>query len=270
MTACHLGSDPSRTEGESASTRYFLFVLGPLQVFRGADLLSGRWRRKSLELLAYLAAHPDGAPKDQIVEALWPECDPKYGSQAFWHALACVRRRMRGLGSNDKIVVRIDEFYCLDVEQVVVDGWLFDAARKAADARDPVPLLEAAPLLYGGEFCEGRYFSWARAPTERYKQALLRVAVQLADGEAENENIDLAVQVLDKALVTDPYDEEVVRKAIRLEGLRDRNDLIVRRFRSLRRRLAEDLDVDVSPETRVILEATLGRLTKNVGDGPAS
>lgn len=252
MTDCD--PEPARP----APGRYFLFVLGAIQVFRGAELLSGGWRRKSLELLAYLAAHPDGAPKDQIVEALWPECEPKYGSQTFWHALSCVRRRMRGGGSNDKIIVRVDEFYRLDDERVVVDGWLFEALKKAADlAGDPIPFLESALLLYRGEFCDGRYFSWARGPNERYKQAFLRAAVQLADAESDIGNIDQAVQVLDKALVTDPYDEEVARKAIRLEGLRDRNDLVVRRFRGLRRKLLEDLEVDVSAETQAILDATL-------------
>lgn len=63
------------------------------------------------------------------------------------------------------------------------------------------------------------------------------------------EEKESALIILNRALASDPYDEELARRAMKLEADLGRRDLAVRRFRRLRRRLVSDLTVEVSAQT---------------------
>lgn len=43
----------------------------------GIDNIDHEGRRKVIELIAYLALHPDGVSADRLTEALWPDAAPE-------------------------------------------------------------------------------------------------------------------------------------------------------------------------------------------------
>ncbi|MGH2708072.1 MAG: bacterial transcriptional activator domain-containing protein [Actinomycetota bacterium] len=129
-----------------------------------------------------------------------------------------------------------------------------DAIHRSGNAEDPRAALELACGLYQGEFCEGHYYSWAPPVIERYQGLFARAAKRLALLLGASGRIEEALVLLDRAIACDPYDEEVYRQAILLEGRRGRHDLVSRRYRRLRRVLLQDLDTQPSMETVEVLQ----------------
>lgn len=227
-----------------------VFLLGPVRVFRSGRRVVGGWRLKSLELLAYLAVHQLGAAKDQILEALWPEGDPRQTQQNLWHTISLLRSRLGGSSASGRIVHKTDDLYRLDFENVWVDVASFEGAVKLAEREAGLePSLRFACDLYKGGFCDGRYYGWATLAQERLRMLFIEASRKLArqlqtEGEPEG-----ALVVLDGALLFDPYNEELVRQALAIDAQLGRQDSLVRRFRKLRRLLLSDLEIAPSELT---------------------
>lgn len=245
---------PNPREGVPTQAECAVYLLGPMRIERGGRPVEGGWRRKSLELLAYLGVHPRGVARDQILEALWPDGDPRVTQRYLWHSASYLRSRLRGAGVDVRVTRKIDELYRLNFDAVWVDVRAFEQTiRQAGSISDPRALLAFACDIYKGEFCEGRYFGWATLIRERLRSQFIESSRRLAELLEREWEPQGALVVLDRALASDPYDEELVRRAIRLEADLGRRDLAVRRFRRLRRLLVSDLNVEVSGETVEIL-----------------
>ncbi len=231
-----------------------VYLLGPLRIFRDGHPVEGGWRRKSLELLAYLAAHPRGAARDQVLEALWPGADPKVSQSNLWHSASHLRCRLRRPGDNARIVQKIDDRYRMDFAHVWVDVVAFEEAiRRSRDSGNRGALLEVACSLYRGEYCEGWYYGWAALVIERYQGLFVQAAKDWALLLQASDQVDEALQLLDRALAADPYDEELYRQAMVLENGRGRADLVARRYRLLRRLMIEELGIEPSMQTSAVL-----------------
>jgi DNA-binding SARP family transcriptional activator len=235
-----------------------VYLLGPIRIFRGHQRLEGGWRRKSLELLAYLAVHRDGVVKDQILDALWSETDPARSQRYFWQSASYLRCRLRGDAVDQRILWQVDDLYRLDHEEVWVDVRAFEKAIALSKwASHPESFLGFACHLYKGEFCQGRYYFWAALVQEELNQAFIRESRRLADHLRREAKLSQALHVLDNAARFDPYDEALCRAAMDIEGERDRIDSLVKRFRALRRRLVNELGTEPSPATVAVLRRHL-------------
>ena len=71
-----------------------LRCLGLYGSSRGGTSLRTGWKAKGRELVAHLVAHPEGPPKERIIEELWPGIEPRQGGARFDRSPpGCVRRR---------------------------------------------------------------------------------------------------------------------------------------------------------------------------------
>lgn len=236
-------------------------LFGPIRIVKEGVLVEGGWRRKALELLAFLAVHPSGVAKDQILEALWPEGDPRETQRYLWHSVSHLRRRLGGPWNALRLISKTDDSYRLDLGKVWVDVAAFESAmRQAEDSFVAAECLRAACDIYKGEFCEGRYFGWATLMTERFKARFTAAAKELSRHLEEGGEVERALPLLDRALDVDPYDEELCRRAMTLEARRGRIDQVVRRFRRVRRLLLADLGVEPSPETVLAFRDLVGEV----------
>lgn len=234
-------------------------LFGPIRIVREGVLIEGGWRRKALELLAFLAVHPSGVAKDQILEALWPEGDPRETQRHLWHSVSHLRRRLGGPGNSLRLIIKRDDSYRLDLKKVWVDVAEFESAvRQAEGSSAAAECLRIACEIYEGEFCEGRYFGWATLATEMLKGLFTTAAQRLSVHLEERGELERALLLLDRALVVDPYDEDLCRRAMALEARRGRRDQVVRRFRRVRRLLLADLGVEPSSESVRTFQALTG------------
>ncbi len=229
--------------------------LGAYEISRGSKALPTGWKAKGRELVAYLVANPAGAPKERIIEELWPGIDPKQGSARFDRYATLVRAQARGTEDSRMYVERVgDSSYRLEGETWWVDAWeverLVKDAERTPDVSEAVARLRDAILLYGGEFCDDAYYPWLEGVRERFRNLFTGACGRLADllsGAREHEE---AISVLDRAIEADPVCEDLVRRAMAIEAALGRRAAALARYRKLETTLDEQLGVEPDPETQ--------------------
>jgi DNA-binding SARP family transcriptional activator len=261
------GGHPAAADGETpprqpAATRQArhtdvarpvrIAVLGPLKITAAGREIEGGLR-KARELLAYLAAHPDGVTSERISADLWPESRPSHAASQRHLALRKAREMLRtatGLRAPMFITFSGDR-YRLDPTLIEVDLWQFDSAldQARAGAGDAqVTALRQTAALYQGPLGEGSGWDWAERHAEptrrRAVDALARTAGILQASDPEQ-----ALTVLETALAHDPYNEAVYQKIMHIQARLGRPDAARRTLALLESRLAE-LGVSPSPAAR--------------------
>jgi DNA-binding SARP family transcriptional activator len=176
--------------------------------FNGQEI-EARLRQKSLELVALLAAHEGGMVKDAVMEALWPEGDPQKSNANLRQCLSDIRKHLGYVRGTDMVVDRVGDLLRLDKDGVWTDVAAFSrAVEAAASADDPTGDLRRAAELYQGDFCQGAY-SWSEPIREHLRRLFIDAAVRLSDVLTERNELDAAVDVLDRAIAADRYAEHL-------------------------------------------------------------
>jgi two-component SAPR family response regulator len=232
--------------------------LGAFEISRGDTLMRTGWKAKGRELLAYLVANRSGAPKERIIDELWPEVDPKTAGSRFDRYATLVRSLARGTEDSRTYVERIGESsYRLEDEAWWIDAWEFERliqdAEHGDDAATAVSQFRQALALYGGEFCDDSYYPWLEDVRERFRILFVEASAQLAYLLSSVERKDEALTVLERAIRVDPLCEDLVRKAMAIEAILGRRAAALARYRRLETALDEQLGVEPDAETRAVL-----------------
>jgi DNA-binding SARP family transcriptional activator len=243
--------------------------LGTYEISRAGRPLPTGWKAKGRELVAYLVAHPAGAPKERIIEELWPGIDPKQGGARFDRYATLVRAHARGTEDSRMYVERVgDSSYRLEEDAWWVDAWGFErlvrGAERSADVAEAVTKLRNALSLYGGEFCDDAYYPWLEGVRERFRNLFIEACGRLADLLAAAVEHEEALSVLDRAIKTEPVCEDLVRRAMAIEAALGRRAAALARYRKLEATLDEQLGVEPDPETQALVHRML-RPTERAG-----
>jgi Bacterial transcriptional activator domain len=133
-------------------------VLGPVEVEGGAKPLVG----KSLELVVYLACHPEGVSVDRLKAALWPERVPR--PQTWMNRVSSCRQLLGTSGDGEFLLPHFDGQIARLSPLVHNDAGLIEAALRESDA-DPqlamAVLREALALVRGRPFDAPSGYEWA-------------------------------------------------------------------------------------------------------------
>ena len=112
-------------------------VLGPVEVEGGAKPLVG----KSLELIVYLACHPEGVSVDRLKAALWPERVPR---PQTWMNRVSSCRQLLGTGGDGELLLPHFEGQTARLSPLVGnDIGLIETALRHSDA-DPASAMDSA------------------------------------------------------------------------------------------------------------------------------
>ncbi|MDQ3646449.1 MAG: hypothetical protein M3345_05870 [Actinomycetota bacterium] len=228
-------------EEESAPARR-IFCLGQLRIEVGGEVVQGRLRAKSRELIAMLVAHPEGIVKEVAQESLWPEGDPEKSDQNLRQCITNIRKHMGAVEGETDIIDRVDALLRLDSRHVWSDVAAFQGALDSKGSEQPETHLREAVDLYRADFCQGVY-DWTEPSARRLRGSFIDAAMQLADILERQDDVGAALDVIDRAIVADQYAEHLYRRGMELEAKRGRRDAVMRRYRRLERLLADDLDV---------------------------
>jgi ATP/maltotriose-dependent transcriptional regulator MalT/DNA-binding SARP family transcriptional activator len=190
-------------------------TLGRFAVLRdGVPVPSSQWQSKKARDLLKLLITRRGktAPRDFLIEALWPDEDPRKTSNRLSVALNVVRGVLdpQGHFEVDRFVAGDRDGVRLELANVAVDLEAFleqavtglrASAHGEADAAQP--LLESAEATYRGDFLEeDAYDDWAIPLRDEARATYLEVARALALGEPATTRYHLRI------LALDPYDED--------------------------------------------------------------
>ncbi len=211
---------------------------------------------KAWEVLAFLAAHPDGAvSKERLLAAVWPDVDAERAGNRMRVAMVRLRallaRQVPGIPSE---AVRADrDGTCrLDTKMISSDVHQFVALCRTAPKlplEEAKSALQQARALYGGDLLPGRgtrLYEWVdeRDDTgvslrESYREEYYRATQRLARLFCRERRADLAVPLYKGLLKAEPTLEDIVRELYRCyQQLGDLSSLI-REDRHLRQSLRE-------------------------------
>jgi len=225
-------------------------TLGAFRVQRaGKPIPLAEWRsRKARDLLKILVARRGRpAPRDVLMEALWPDEDPTKLGNRLSVAMSILRAVLDPDRSfepehfvrADKEAVRLENV-ATDVETFLAEaktGLLLRADGRRAEA---TARLEYAEAIYAGDFLEeDRYEDWAVALREEARTAYVRVARALAEDAAASGDHAGATAYLLRILERDAYDEEAHLELIAALIAGGRHGESRRAYRMYAERMAE-------------------------------
>src|SRR5712692_2845008 len=131
-------------------------MLGWLRAVQGDRVVTHFRSRKVAALLAYLAYHRQRShPREELIELLWPECDPKAGRRNLRVELTALRRQLELPGTpagsvivSDRATIQLNPRACA-TDVAAFETALQAAARAGGDTETVQRLIEAVELYRG-------------------------------------------------------------------------------------------------------------------------
>ncbi|GGK93142.1 BTAD domain-containing putative transcriptional regulator [Deinococcus radiotolerans] len=241
--------DPADTPGFEVRVQ----VLGRVSVTREDGRVREWGRAKARDLLALLAVHPAGLPREAAQEALFPDADPGVGERNFrvtLHALGQVLEE----GARSGVFLERGDWLRLrpgaDLHVDVATAW----ARLGQAAGTPGrldALLELPPALADVELED------VAREAERYAAALPEALAAEADVALALARPDRAALAAGRALSLDPAHEPAARALMRAQHALGRGAAAGRVYAALTEALA-DLGLKPLPDTQALWQALSG------------
>lgn len=219
-------------------------LLGGFSVTVGGHVIpEEEWRlKRAADLVKMLALAPrNRLPRDQVIEALWPETDPDRGANNV-RKVAFDARRVLGL--QDGIVLAEGLVKLAPGQPIRTDAGRFaEAAGRALSAGDPAACREAA-AQYGGELLpDDPYAAWCEKERRDLRALFLDV---LAEG-----------QLWGRLVREEPTHERAHREIMRAQLENGDRAAAIRQFELLSTALRDELGVSPEPDTIGVYEQVL-------------
>jgi len=233
-------------------------ALGPAQLVgpAGTDTEAVLARPKLLGVLAFLGAGAGRGfqRRDSLIGCFWPELSQDRARSAVRQSLYRLRQSL----GDAVVVTRGDDEVALSAE-FRCDVAAFEDALARGDRA-------AALELYRGDLLEGLYVAdapeferWLDERRKHLRQQASAAAWELADQEAGRRHTVEAGRWSRHARHLAPLDERLLRRVITLlDGLGDRAGA-VREYDTFARRMAIELELEPSPETKALIAAVRQR-----------
>jgi DNA-binding SARP family transcriptional activator/Tfp pilus assembly protein PilF len=234
-----------------------VLALGGFQVLRGdLPVPAEAWqRRKTRLLLLYLLAQaPRRVPRDELLEALWPDLPPDSAGLALNTTFSDLRRILEpylGKGQPSRYLLRDEETLALNP---AAETW-YDVAVFEQAVRAGGQAARQALELYRGDFLpEEPYVDWVLRERERlrglYLNTLMAWLEEQAQAGAWREGVELARRILD----LEPWLEEVWRALMTCLARLGRRSEALQAYQACARALRDELDAAPSAETQILYE----------------
>lgn len=245
-----------RTESERLSIRCF----GPFLCYpAGEERTAIHWRTaKAEELFAMLAQYRgDPAPREAIVDALWPEMAPERAAQNLHVTCQYIRRALRDRGF-DGVFVRSRGGYHLRMEQIESDLPLLEnALAEIKKGRASLELLEKASALYRGAYLQDKPYGWAIQTRSWFAAEYENIQLRLSACYVETGAPDQAAAALQRIITANPLAEEAYERLVRLKlDLGDRTAAI-RYYREYRESFWKEMQLPPSERMQRMLRGMI-------------
>ncbi len=236
---------------EFTNPRLAIRGLGRTQVRIGGRLVTTRdWKTQVVrDLFFFLLAHPEGATKEDIGEAFWPEADRDTIKLRFKNTIYRLRRAV----GKDTISFIEDSYrfnravdYDYDVETFQLE---LENSRKAIETDEQIDHLRAGLAVYHGQYLPKIDQEWVEVEREKFHLEFLTAALRLIDLYIRTGKYSSALNLANRALEEDSYNESLHRSAMIAYSALDDRPAVARQFEKCRSILKKELNLDPSPQT---------------------
>ncbi len=183
LTSKCLNNNIGRDIG-STDKLYHILCFGGLKIITGSQEKKPIfWRTaKAAELFAFLV-HYKGklVHKNKIIEALWPDIDPKKASMLLHTSIYSIRKMLKSL-SIDGCVIYRNSSYLFDPERFYFDTDAVEEILALTDLNEEnIHIAEKIFDLYNGDYFEGEDYVWAEVERERYIEGYIRILYMVSE-----------------------------------------------------------------------------------------
>ncbi len=213
---------------------------------------------QSRDLFFCLLQHRRGLRKEEVGALFWPEHSPQRLDSIFRSTLYRLRRSL----FRDSIVFEDGLYrfnrecsYRLDAEEFET---AVDRAGPVADRGKRIAFLEEALALYQGDYLEGIYADWCIVERERLREQYLAALGALAGLYAEQGDLLRAVDLYQRLLSHDPYQEAVYRAVMGCYCRLGDRPAAIRQYHTCVRVLRAELGLSPAPETEQLYRQITG------------
>lgn len=233
-------------------------LFGAFALRRGAWTVDERaWGRPTTSRLVRILLVQRGAfiPEEALLEALWPDKQPKSARSSLQVAVSRARAVIDAPGAEQSAILYSERAYRLVLEdRDRVDTELFTAAAEAALAEQGAPrlrLLEHAAALWSGEpMPEERYSDWAAQWREDLTASLRRVLWSLCELRGQRGDHAGAAAAAGRLVALDPLDEGAQRLLIAAHARSGNRAQALRQYLACRKQLVDALGLEPDEETQ--------------------
>ena len=184
------------------------------------------WRsNKARFVLKYLTTRGRrAAPKDILMEALWPECDPLHANDSLKAAVHTLREAMRSssdiakdfswiLCRNGSYLITPEAELWVDVEEFEASWQTARRLEKEARLDEAIAEFESAEALYEGDYLEDDlYEDWTLLRREGLKDIYLAILGRLADHSLQTADYHGCIAYCQKILLKDRCREDAYQR----------------------------------------------------------
>jgi predicted ATPase/DNA-binding SARP family transcriptional activator/DNA-binding CsgD family transcriptional regulator len=187
--------------------------------------------------------------RDQVLEVLWPDDDPKAAANRMHHTLHVARRMLDS--ASDHLRLEGDALSLAPPEAIWVDVDAFESALSAARRGREPGAYRSAISLYAGDLLPGdRYEDWAVPRREDLRNSYLAALGELAGLYEVKGDICQAVEVLQRAVKHEPAHEESHAGLMRLYARVGQRYAALRQYEQLQQALQTELDAEPDEATQ--------------------
>jgi len=217
------------------------------------------------ELLAYLALQRGRpSPRDRVMEALWPDKEPKKSINCFHQAVRLLRTglaRQPGMPAGDAILIENRGEYRLAHALFSVDALAFEEALDGAEEAERAEegerqgeLLRRAVALYGGDLLGDQAADWAAGERHRLRERYMGALRALSRWHETRGDLAAALTLAVQRAEVDPLAEAYHRRVMRLHAKGGDHEAVRRRYALVREVLRLELGTSPSERTRTLYE----------------
>ncbi len=249
-----------------------IHLLGPWQVRRQGEPLTGFRHDKVRALLAYLVVEADRPHRrESLATLLWPDQPERTALHNLRQTLSLLRQAL-----GDETATSLLDVTTKTVELRLTAGMRVDVvdfgrlvrecSRHAHRRQETCPACQArlqeAARLYRGEFLAGLSISdsvefeeWRLFTQEALHRQALETFDHLVAYHTRRAEYPLAVAYLRRELVLVPWREEAHRDLMRLLAMSGERSAALAQYQTCRKALAQELGVEPAPETRALFDS---------------
>ncbi|MFE3318115.1 BTAD domain-containing putative transcriptional regulator [Nocardia sp. NPDC059195] len=239
-----------------------LRVFGPTRIFwrkpeTGESVeITSQLQPRIRELLTVLALHPEGLPREQLIERLWSQRPSQRGGSALANTLSRLRAAITAATGGQITSVLAEDRLQLSDLLLGVDYWDFTSAvaarRRASNDAEQADAARHIAALATSELASDLTDTWVEALRESARRTSLNALSWLAIRNTENDP-RATLGILETTVENDPFNESVWQDILRLHARLGEKAALTRTYTLLTHTLAE-IGQTPSLETRQLLE----------------